>query len=131
MIVTPFSQPRPRLPRYAECACGEFRKAALHKTLIDGGVKCMNCAPRHDANRGTCSVCNGTNLPLEGNHIGFEAMCDLIEPFCLNCHSVFSWKTRFLAKRSKSSNRTPANQAYFLERGKAIIALMTEELESS
>jgi hypothetical protein len=131
MILTPFSPRRPLLPRYAECTCGEYRKAALRRAPIDGVVKCQNCAPRHDANRGTCFVCKGASLPLEDNHIGFRAACDLTQPFCLNCHDVFSWKTYFLAREAKKRVITPQLQAYYLEQGKAVIALMTEELESS
>jgi hypothetical protein len=136
MIKTPFAPSRPKLPRYAECSCGEFRKAALHRELLDGMVKCMNCAPRHEDKHGTCSVCKGMHLPIEDNHIGFAAAPDLTEPFCLNCHDVFSWKTNFQAKRAQKLVDsgvaiTPKTRAYFIAKGKAIIALMTEELESS
>lgn len=132
MIITPSSPSRPLLPRYAECACGEFRKAALRKELIEGLVKCHNCAPsRSSKKRGVCSVCNGVNLRLEDNHIGFRAVCDLTQPFCLSCHDVFSWKTRIEAKASTKLEITPQLQAHYISLGKAVIAIMTEELESS
>ncbi len=136
MIKTPFSPRRPKLPRYAECACGEYRNAALNSRLINGAVKCVNCAPRHEEKRGTCSVCKGENLPIEDNHIGFAAAPDLTEPFCLNCHDVFSWKTAFKAKQAQKlvddgEVITPKIRAEFIAQGKAAIALMTKELKSS
>jgi hypothetical protein len=136
MIRTPFSPRRPKLPRYAECACGEIRKAALHRELISGTVKCMNCSPRHNKGPGSCNVCKRKGLPLEDNHIGFAVSPNLTEPFCLNCHDAFSWKTFFLAKDAQGLvesgvDITPQIEAYFIEQGKAVITLMTAELESS
>jgi hypothetical protein len=137
MIRTPFSPRRPKLPRYAECACGEIRKAAVHwKLADDGAVKCMNCSPRHNKGPGCCYVCKREGLPLEDNHIGFAVAPDLTKLFCLNCHNVFSWKTFFLAKEAKrivesGVDITPELKAHFIKQGKAVIAIMTEELESS
>lgn len=138
MILTPFSPRRPKLPRYAECACGEYRKAALHTELKDGAVKCMNCHPRETEKRGACTVCKGTNLPLEDNHIGFAASPDVTELFCLNCHDVFSWKTLFHARDAQDfvnglgdgAAIPPETRDFYISVGKEAISIMTRELES-